>query len=79
MSSLIVFPLITAGMIIGPMGFKFLMILGTKAILLSMLAMILASFQGLGKIARNRINYGLYEAHAYNPCKFNTISESFYT
>lgn len=70
MSSLIVFALVATGMILAPMGFKFLVVLGTKALLLAMLAMILTSIQGLKKIATSKINYGLYETHATNPCKF---------
>lgn len=70
--SLIVFGIIALGMVMIPMGFKFLTILGGKALLLAILALILTSIQGLKKIATSNVNYGLYSTppeNHYGHCK----------
>lgn len=65
---LIIFGTVALAMIMIPMGFQFLAVLGGKALLLAKMALILTSIQGLKKIASSNINYGLY--HAPEPCKY---------
>ncbi|XP_020709491.2 uncharacterized protein LOC105688555 [Athalia rosae] len=50
------------GAAIIPMGFKFLAVLGGKALILAKLALLLSSIQGLKKIATSGVNYGLYHS-----------------
>ncbi|XP_045483759.1 uncharacterized protein LOC123689020 isoform X2 [Harmonia axyridis] len=64
MVSLLVFAIIAVGLIVIPMGFQFLAVLGGKALLLAKLALILSSIQGLKKIATSSLNYGLYTHHS---------------
>ncbi|KAK9882191.1 hypothetical protein WA026_019703 [Henosepilachna vigintioctopunctata] len=64
MVSLLVFAMIAVGLIVIPMGFQFLSVLGGKALLLAKLALILSSIQGLKKIATSSFNYGLYSSHS---------------
>ncbi|KAJ8982316.1 hypothetical protein NQ317_006661 [Molorchus minor] len=71
-SNLMMFGLVAAGLIVIPMGFQFLAILGGKALLLAKLALLLSSIQGLKKIATSNLNYGLYSApygQGQGPCK----------
>ncbi|XP_055710700.1 uncharacterized protein LOC129806251 isoform X2 [Phlebotomus papatasi] len=49
------------GMILMPMGFQFLAVLGGKALLLAKLALILASINGLKRLAASGLSYGLYQ------------------
>ncbi|CAH1175665.1 unnamed protein product [Phaedon cochleariae] len=63
-NQMLMFGVIVASLIVIPMGFQFLAILGGKALLLSKMALILASIQGLKKIATSNLNYGLY---SYGP------------
>ncbi|XP_059621817.1 uncharacterized protein LOC132265257 [Phlebotomus argentipes] len=49
------------GMILMPMGFQFLAVLGGKALLLAKMALILASINGLKRLAATGISYGLYQ------------------
>ncbi|XP_060524446.1 uncharacterized protein LOC132700886 isoform X2 [Cylas formicarius] len=60
MGQLMMFGMVAAGMIVIPMGFQFLAVLGGKALLLAKLALLLTSIQGLKKIATSHVNYGLY-------------------
>ncbi|XP_044762187.1 uncharacterized protein LOC123319338 [Coccinella septempunctata] len=64
MVSLLVFAIVAVGLIVIPMGFQFLAVLGGKALLLAKLALILSSIQGLKKIATSSFNYGLYSHSA---------------
>lgn len=57
------------GMIMIPMGFQFLAVLGGKALLLAKMALILTSIQGLKKIATSHVNYGLYSTAGHQGCK----------
>lgn len=79
MTSLFVFATLAMGMVVAPMAFKLIVLLGGKVLLLAMLIMILTGAQGLKKVATGNLNYGLYQTHAHNPCKFNIQFESFYT
>lgn len=58
---LIMFATVALGMVLIPMGFQFLAVLGGKALLLAKMALILSSIQGLKKIASSNVNYGLYQ------------------
>nr|CAI5831399.1 unnamed protein product [Callosobruchus analis] len=72
---MLMFGLVAAGLIVIPMGFKFLAVLGGKALLLAKMALLLTSIQGLKKIATSNFNYGLYStfpaqhATGHGPCK----------
>ncbi|CAH1988538.1 unnamed protein product [Acanthoscelides obtectus] len=57
---MLMFGLVAAGLIVIPLGFKFLAVLGGKALLLAKMALLLTSIQGLKKIATSNFNYGLY-------------------
>ncbi|CAH0559013.1 unnamed protein product [Brassicogethes aeneus] len=63
MSSILVFSMLAMGMIMVPLGFQFLAVLGGKAILLAKMALILASISGLKKLATSNLNYGFYQTH----------------
>ncbi|XP_026755672.1 uncharacterized protein LOC113515611 [Galleria mellonella] len=78
MMTMMMFGIVSIGMVLIPMGFQFLAVLGGKALLLAKMALILASIQGLkkvdnnndgyherGKIASSPVNYGFY--HSYHP------------
>lgn len=67
MMPLMMFGTLALGLILVPMGFQFLAVLGGKALLLAKMALILTSIQGLKKIATSNVNYGLY--HTPNQCK----------
>ncbi|KAJ8921925.1 hypothetical protein NQ315_008559 [Exocentrus adspersus] len=73
MAELLMFALIAAGVIVIPLGFQFLAILGGKALLLAKMALLMTSIQGLKKIATSSLNYGLYTyGHGHGqqePCK----------
>jgi hypothetical protein len=60
MLSLLMFGIAAVGLIMVPMGFQFLAVLGGKALLLAKMALILTAIQGLKKIATSNVNYGLY-------------------
>lgn len=66
---LLIFATIALGMILVPMGFQFLAVLGGKALLLGILALVLTAIQGMKNVATNGINYGLYNLPYHNPCK----------
>ncbi|XP_019866745.1 uncharacterized protein LOC109595763 isoform X2 [Aethina tumida] len=61
MSGLLMFSFIAMGMIMVPLGFQFLAVLGGKALLLAKMALLLASIQGLKKLATSNLNYGFYQ------------------
>lgn len=61
MSGLLIFSFIAMGMIMVPLGFQFLAVLGGKALLLAKMALLLASIQGLKKLATSNLNYGFYQ------------------
>ncbi|XP_015840940.1 uncharacterized protein Osi23 isoform X1 [Tribolium castaneum] len=70
--SLLMFGIAAVGLIMVPMGFQFLAVLGGKALLLAKMALILTAIQGLKKIATSNLNYGLYAAppeHHHGHCK----------
>lgn len=69
MMPFIMFGVVAMGMLLIPMGFKFLTVLGAKALLLAKMALILTSIQGLKKVATSGLNYGLYHSSHPNPCK----------
>lgn len=73
-TQLLMFALIAAGVIVIPMGFQFLAILGGKALLLAKMALLMTSIQGLKKIATSNLNYGLYSTYAQGPCKDASLS-----
>ncbi|CAG2068125.1 unnamed protein product, partial [Timema podura] len=59
------FPLMVVGFMtlaafLVPLGFQFMAMLGGKALLLSKIALMMSSFQGLKKVAASGINYGWY-------------------
>lgn len=56
------FATVALGMVLVPMGFQFLAVLGGKALLLAKMALLLTSIQGLKKIATSDLNYGFYQA-----------------
>ncbi|XP_075972036.1 DUF1676 domain-containing protein Osi23 isoform X2 [Anticarsia gemmatalis] len=60
MMTMMMFGVVSIGMVMIPMGFQFLAVLGGKALLLAKMALILASIQGLKKIATSPVNYGFY-------------------
>ncbi|XP_063533099.1 uncharacterized protein LOC134743537 [Cydia strobilella] len=65
MMVMMMFGIVSIGMVLIPMGFQFLAVLGGKALLLAKMALILASIQGLKKIGTSPLNYGFY--HSYPP------------
>ncbi|CAB3237143.1 unnamed protein product [Arctia plantaginis] len=65
MMTMMMFGVVSIGMVIVPMGFQFLAVLGGKALLLAKMALILASIQGLKKISTSPVNYGFYH-HPYD-------------
>ncbi|CAH2105760.1 unnamed protein product [Euphydryas editha] len=65
MMTMMMFGIVSIGMVLIPMGFQFLAVLGGKALLLAKMALILASIQGLKKIAASPVSYGFY--HSYPP------------
>ncbi|CAH0725320.1 unnamed protein product, partial [Brenthis ino] len=65
MMTMMMFGIVSIGMVFIPMGFQFLAVLGGKALLLAKMALILASIQGLKKIATSPLSYGFY--HTYPP------------
>ncbi|KAJ8727614.1 hypothetical protein PYW07_001733 [Mythimna separata] len=62
MMTMMMFGVVSIGMVLIPMGFQFLAVLGGKALLLAKMALILASIQGLKKIAASPVNYGFYQS-----------------
>ncbi|CAG9795279.1 unnamed protein product [Diatraea saccharalis] len=79
MMTMMMFGIVSIGMVLIPMGFQFLAVLGGKALLLAKMALILASIQGLkkvdpshdgyhdrGKIASSPVNYGFYHSPPYD-------------
>lgn len=50
MMTMMMFGVVSIGMVVVPMGFQFLAVLGGKALLLAKMALILASIQGLKKV-----------------------------
>ncbi|KAL1505679.1 hypothetical protein ABEB36_005185 [Hypothenemus hampei] len=71
LSQMLMFGLVAAGLIVIPMGFQFLAVLGGKALLLAKLALILTSIQGLKKIATSNVNYGLYSTGYASPWQYD--------
>ncbi|XP_066150055.1 uncharacterized protein Osi23 [Euwallacea fornicatus] len=67
MGTMLMFGVVAAGLIVIPLGFQFLAVLGGKALLLAKLALILTSIQGLKKIATSNIHYGLYSTDTTSP------------
>nr|CAD7420352.1 unnamed protein product [Timema poppensis] len=66
------FPLMVVGFMtmaafLVPLGFQFMAMLGGKALLLSKIALMMSSFQGLKKVAASGINYGWYQVPPYDP------------
>lgn len=51
MMTMMMFGVVSIGMVLIPMGFQFLAVLGGKALLLAKMALILASIQGLKKVS----------------------------
>nr|XP_021187257.2 uncharacterized protein LOC110374042 [Helicoverpa armigera] len=66
MMTMMMFGIVSIGMVLVPMGFQFLAVLGGKALLLAKMALILASIQGLKKIASSPVNYGFYHSYPYD-------------
>lgn len=50
MMTMMMFGIVSIGMVLIPMGFQFLAVLGGKALILAKMALILASIQGLKKV-----------------------------
>lgn len=77
--SLLMFGIAAVGLIMVPMGFQFLAVLGGKALLLAKMALILTAIQGLKKIATSNLNYGLYatppDHHHHGHCKDEFCTE----
>lgn len=55
MLTAMIFGVTALGMILVPMGFQFLAVLGGKALVLAKMALILASISGLKKVKPTRI------------------------
>ncbi|XP_018561187.1 uncharacterized protein LOC108903470 [Anoplophora glabripennis] len=70
-SQLLMFAMIAAGVIVIPLGFQFLAILGGKALLLAKMALLMTSIQGLKKIATSNLNYGLYSTYSQGPWHYD--------
>lgn len=51
MMTMMMFGIVSVGMVFVPMGFQFLAVLGGKAFLLAKMALVLASIQGLKKVS----------------------------
>ncbi|XP_034829873.1 uncharacterized protein Osi23 isoform X2 [Maniola hyperantus] len=66
MMTMMMFGIVSIGMVLIPMGFQFLAVLGGKALLLAKMALILASIQGLKKIATSPLSYGFYNTYPYD-------------
>ncbi|XP_023948800.2 uncharacterized protein LOC112053572 [Bicyclus anynana] len=66
MMTMMMFGVVSIGMVLIPMGFQFLSVLGGKALLLAKMALILASIQGLKKIATSPVSYGFYQGYPYD-------------
>ncbi|XP_026480151.1 uncharacterized protein LOC113386595 [Ctenocephalides felis] len=60
MMPIMMFGITLMGMVLVPMGFQFLAVLGGKALLLSKMALLLSSLQGLKKVASTSYAHGLY-------------------
>ena len=77
--SLLLFGIAAVGLIMVPMGFQFLAVLGGKALLLAKMALILTAIQGLKKIATSNLNYGLYATNPdhHGPCKDDSCSVNY--
>ncbi|XP_045535029.1 uncharacterized protein LOC106717753 [Papilio machaon] len=63
--TMMMFGIVSIGMVLVPMGFQFLAVLGGKALVLAKMALILASIQGLKKISSSPLNYGFYHTYPY--------------
>ncbi|CAK1546027.1 unnamed protein product [Leptosia nina] len=63
MLTMMMFGIVSMGMVLVPMGFQFLAVLGGKALLLAKMALILASIQGLKKIGTSPLSYGFYPTY----------------
>ncbi|CAH2071269.1 unnamed protein product, partial [Iphiclides podalirius] len=74
MMTMMMFGIVSIGMVLVPMGFQFLAVLGGKALLLAKMALILASIQGLKKIASSPLNYGFYHSFPYEHYEKRSIS-----
>lgn len=66
---ILLFGLLGLGMILVPMGFQFLAVLGGKALLLAKMALMLTSIQGLKKVATSNVHYGFYHTPPSAPCE----------
>lgn len=55
MMTMMMFGIVSIGMVLIPMGFQFLAVLGGKALLLAKMALILASIQGLKKVTIRKL------------------------
>ncbi|XP_050664596.1 uncharacterized protein LOC126965198 [Leptidea sinapis] len=66
MMTMMMYGIVSIGMVLIPMGFQFLAVLGGKALLLAKMALILASIQGLKKIATSPLSYGFYHTYPYD-------------
>lgn len=62
---ILVFGMTALGMMIVPIGFQLLAVLGGKALLLSKMALLLASINGLRRVATSGIQYGLYQSDSF--------------
>ncbi|XP_068631441.1 uncharacterized protein Osi23 [Battus philenor] len=84
--TMMMFGIVSIGMVLVPMGFQFLAVLGGKALVLAKMALILASIQGLkkvdtnyegyydrGKIASSPLNYGFYHSYPFEHYDKRTI------
>lgn len=50
-----------------PLGFQFMAMIGGKALLLSKMALLLASLQGLKNVANHGYAHGVYQQHSQPP------------
>ncbi|CAG9559938.1 unnamed protein product [Danaus chrysippus] len=73
--TMMIFGVVSIGMVIIPMGFQFLAVLGGKALLLAKMALILASIQGLKKIAASPLSYGFYHSYPFDHYDKRGLSE----
>ncbi|KAJ6635289.1 hypothetical protein Bhyg_13874 [Pseudolycoriella hygida] len=70
MFPMMIFGVTALGVFTIPMGFQFLSVLGGKALLLSKMALMLAIMNGLKRVAKSGVHYGLYHTdhphHGYH-------------
>ncbi|KAI5644481.1 hypothetical protein NE865_03588 [Phthorimaea operculella] len=78
MMTMMMFGVVSIGMVIIPMGFQFLAVLGGKALLLAKMALILASIQGLKKVDLPQYDYPHPGFHERGKIATSPLNYGFY-